>query len=434
MPPSSMHTYSKAIENIMVPLISHEVGQFQVSPDFKDIPKFTGVTRARNYEIFRERLKQANMLDQSDDFVKASGKLAVICYREDIEAALRTPDFAGFQLLDIQDFPGQGTALVGILNDFMESKGLITAEEWSQFCCEVVPLLKMGKYTWTNSEHFTGNIEIANYGKEDLKNAEVKWIVLNEKGKTIAEGKLIRPVITRGALDKTGEISFSLTEFRKAEKLQIIISIEGTKYKNRYDIWVYPDSIDTSIPTGVLVSDRLDQKTIKHLENGGKAIIIPDHKKLTHCIKGAFQTDFWCYPMFARNAIKAGKEPAPGSLGFICDPLSPLFEYFPTEFHSNWQWWHLVKNCKPIILDDTPAEYKPLVQTIDNFERNHKLGMIFETKYGKGRALICAIDLLNLQDKPEARQLYYSILKYVGSGDFAPDKELDKVYLKQILP
>ena len=61
-----------------------------------------------NYEIFRERLRAANMLDQAGDFVKASGKLAVICYREDIEAALRTPDFAGFQLLDIQDFSRAG--------------------------------------------------------------------------------------------------------------------------------------------------------------------------------------------------------------------------------------------------------------------------------------------------------------------------------------
>jgi hypothetical protein len=434
LPPSTLIDYSRSIAAVPAPVIGHETGQFQVSPDFNEIQKFKGVTRARNYEIFREGLKQANMLDQADDFVKASGKLAVICYREDIEAALRTPDFGGFQLLDIQDFPGQGTALVGILNDFMESKGLITPEEWSQFCSEVVPLLKMKKYTWTNSEHFTGNIEIAHYGREDLKNADVKWIVLNEKGKTIAEGKLIRPVITRGALDKIGEISFSLTEIRKAQKLKIIISIEGTKYKNGYDIWVYPDSIDTSIPTGVLVSDKLDQKTIKHLENGGKAILIPDHKKLKHCIQGAFQTDFWCYPMFARNAIKAGKEPAPGSLGFICDPHSPLFEHFPTEFHSNWQWWQLVKNCKPIILDETPADYKPLVQTIDNFGRNHKLGMIFETKYGKGSALICAIDLLNLQDKPEARQLYYSILRYVNSDKFSPQNEISLDILKKIIP
>jgi len=433
-PPSTLVDYSGSIEEINAPVIGHETGQFQVSPDFNDIPKFTGVTRARNFEIFRERLKKANMLDHADDFVQASGKLAVICYREDIEAALRTPDFAGFQLLDIQDFPGQGTALVGILSDFMESKGLITPEKWSQFCCEVVPLLKMSKYTWTSDEEFRGNIAVAHYGKEDFNDAEVSWKLINEKGESLTEGAFTEVDITRGGVAEIGDISFALNTIEKAEKLNLVISLEGTKYRNEYDIWVYPRSVDTSIPEGILVSDKLDSKTRKHLQNGGKAIIIPEHDKLTHCIQGAFQTDFWCYPMFARAAVNRGIEPAPGSLGFICDPDSPLLESFPTGFHSNWQWWQLVKNCKPIILDDTPADYKPLIQTIDNFARNHKLGMIFETRYGKGSVLICAIDLLNLQEKPEARQLYYSILNYVKSDDFSPKEELEKDFLHKIIP
>ena len=434
LPPSTAHNYNIALEMHNEPLISHEVGQYQVSPDFSDVAKFTGVTRAGNFEIFRERLNHANMLDQANDFVKASGKLAVICYREEIEAALRTKDMTGFQLLDIQDYPGQGTALVGILNDFMESKGLVTPENWSQFCCEVVPLLKMGKYTWTNDEQFSGNIEIAHYGKEDFKDAAVIWKIENSHETLLAEGTFQKESIARGGLTDVGRISFSLEKIENAEKLKLTIEIGGTKYRNEYDIWVYPKSTDTTVPEGILVSDRLDSKTTRHLENGGKAILFPDHEKLKHCINGAFQTDFWCYPMFKRGALRRGMEPAPGSLGFICDPDSPLFEHFPTEFHSNWQWWHLVKNCKPVILDETPADYKPLVQTIDNFDRNHKLGMIFETKYGKGSALICAIDLLNLQDKPEARQFYYSILCYVNSGKFSPQKEISKEILKEIIP
>jgi len=433
-PPSTRVDYSNSIEELNVPVIGHETGQFQVSPDFEDIPKFTGVTQARNYEIFRKRLEEANMLDQAGDFVQASGKLAVICYREDIEAALRTADFGGFQLLDIQDFPGQGTALVGILNNFMEPKGLVTPEKWRQFCCEVVPLLKMSKYTWTNDEVFQGEIAIAHYGKEDFKEVKVSWKVIDGKGSPV-DGGVFKPLnIVRGGVAEIGEISIALNPVEEAEKLKISIALEGTGYKNEYDIWVYPETVDTRVPEGILVSEWLDAETKKHLQKGGKAIIIPDHDKLTHCIKGAFQTDFWCYPMFAKGAIKRGIEPAPGSLGFICDPDSPLLEHFPTEFHSNWQWWHLVKNCKPIILDDTPTEYRPLVQTIDNFHRNHKLGMIFETKYGKGSLLVCAIDLLNLQDKPEARQLYYSILNYVESEDFSPDVELAEGVLTKVFP
>ena len=434
LPPSTMVDFSASIEHVQAPVIGHETGQFQVSPDFDDIPKFTGVTRARNYEIFRERFHQADVLDQADDFVLASGKLAVICYREDIEAALRTPDFAGFQLLDVQDFPGQGTALVGILNAFMEPKGITTPEEWSQFCSEVVPLLIMEKYAWTNEETFNAGIEIAHYGKDDFQDAVVSWKVENSTGKILSEGSVNKEQIERGGVADLGKISFPLNEIDKAEQLNIIIAIEGTPYQNQYDLWVYPESVDTDVPEGVLVSEKFDAETKTHLENGGKAIIIPDHEKLTHCIQGAFQTDFWCYPMFARGAIRRGIEPAPGSLGFICDPESPMLKHFPTEYHSNWQWWHLVKNCKPIILDETPANYKPSIQTIDNFARNHKLGMVFETKYGEGSALVCAIDLLNLQDKPEARQFYYSLIEYVNSGDFSPEFELTRDLLHKIIP
>ena len=112
-PPGTDKDYTREIKGVAVPVVSHEIGEYQVYPDYREIDKYTGVVRARNFEIFRDRLKQNGMLDQADDFFRASGALAVLCYREDIEAALRTRGFGGFQLLDLQDFSGQGTALVG---------------------------------------------------------------------------------------------------------------------------------------------------------------------------------------------------------------------------------------------------------------------------------------------------------------------------------
>ncbi len=101
------------------------------------------------------------MLDQADDFLLASGKLQTLCYKEDIESALRTDGFGGFQLLDLHDFPGQGTALVGVLDAFWESKGYVTAEEYHRFSCQTVPLARMTKRIWTNDESFSADIEIA---------------------------------------------------------------------------------------------------------------------------------------------------------------------------------------------------------------------------------------------------------------------------------
>ncbi|HAK97307.1 MAG TPA: hypothetical protein DCM87_20535 [Planctomycetes bacterium] len=163
-------------------------------------------------------------------------------------------------------------------------------------------------------------------------------------------------------------------------------------------------------------------------------MLFPRHDELTHCVKGAFQTDFWCWPMFAKGAIDRGLEPAPGTQGFLCDPAHPALAQFPTEFHSNWQWWRLVKNARPIILDETPAVYRPIIHVIDNFARNHKLGLLFETRVGPGALLVCASDLPALQDHPEARQLMHSLVRYVDSPAFAPTFELDAGLLKKLLP
>lgn len=433
MPPSTMIDYDRSIAGLPVPVVGHETGQFQVSPDFTEIPKYTGVLKARNYEIFRDRLKAKNMLDQADDFVKASGALSVICYREDIEAALRTKWFGGFQLLDLHDFSGQGTAPVGILNVFMESKGLIKPVEWREFCCEVVPLLKMKKYTWTKSETFTGAIELSHFGPADYRECIIDWKVSNSKGKTIFSGSTDPQNIQQGSLSMIDMFSFPLHDVDTPRKLTIELSLRGTKYRNHYSIWVYETKIDNTVPPGIMVTDSFDDNIEEYLEKGGKVIFIPGKDKLVNSVKGAFQTDFWCFPMFRRAALKNNVEVAPGTLGILCDPDNPALKEFPTEFHSNWQWWQLVKNSNPVILDETSADYRPIVQVIDNFWRNHKLGILFETKVGKGKLLVCTVDLLNNQDKPEVRQFLHSLIKYADSSKFSPGDDLGIDFLKNVL-
>jgi len=436
LPPSTRVDFSKSIEGQPVPMIGHETGQFQVYPDFRDIPKFTGVTRARNYEIFRERLVAAGMLDQAQDFVRASGALSAICYREDIEAALRTPGFGGFQLLDIMDFPGQGTALVGMLNVFMESKGIIEPEKWRQFCSETVPLLRMEKYTWTSDETFTGKVQVAHFGPDDFKDRLFTVTVTNDKGAKLAEASLPPSTIKAGGLSDIGDYSLPLSTggITSPQKLTLTVEIKGTSYSNSYPIWVYPTKVDHRIPEGVMISRSFaDVKTRQHLAEGGKVLLLPEMGELPQSIEGGFQTEFWS-PMFGEAARKRGTKVPPGTLGILCDPKSPALAAFPTEFHSNWQWWQLVKNSRPLILDETPPGYRPIVQVIDNFVRNHKLGLIAETKVGKGAMLICAIDLPALQDQPEARQMLHSLLYYLGSKDFNPQAEIDIRLLEKLLP
>lgn len=431
--PSTMKDYSAAIRDITVPVVSHEIGQYQVSPNYKEIEKYTGVVYPRNFEIFRDRLSAKGMLDEADAFFKASGALSVICYREDIEAALRTPKFGGFQLLDLQDFPGQGTALVGILDAFMDSKGLIQPEEWRQFCSSTVPLLLIPKYTWRADETIEATIKAAHYGAADLKDAKPAWQLLDQSGKMVLEGKLDTLNIPQGTLTEIGTIKIPLKDCNVPQKMTIKISLNGTEFTNKYPIWVYSSSVDIAFPENITVSRVWDEETQNKIQSGKPVLLIPELKNLPGSIEGFFASDFWCYPMFRSISEGAKKPIAPGTLGILCDPQHPALAAFPTESHSNWQWWNLVMNSRSVILDDTPKNFRPIIQVIDNFERNHKLGLLFEGKIGKGNLLMCSMDLLGNLNQPECRQMLYSLLQYMQSGSFNPKTELPAEFISKIV-
>lgn len=415
--PNSVMNFDEALEKSAVPVIGHETGQFQTYPNYNEMKKYTGALAPWNFEIFRERLEKAGMLEQADDFFKASGAWSVELYRADIEMNLRSKRMAGFQLLDLQDYPGQGSAYVGILDAFMDSKGLIEPKKWREFCSEVVPLLTTEKFCWTGGETFIGNIEIANYSKGSLDGKNVTW-ELKEGNTTLGKGKMnLSPGL--GLLD-AGVIRITLPEIEKACKAELLLKIAGTPYQNRYSLWIYPEN-KTLNTDGIIVARKLTEDVLSVLKQGGKVLLMPHKVECADVtVGGLFQTDYWNYRMFKSICDRIKKPASPGTLGLLINPEHPLFENFPTEYHTNWQWYPVVKQSYPFILDKMPSDYKPIVQVIDNIERNHKLGLVFELNVEGGKLLICMADMDAIGDKPEARQFYRSMVEYLKSNAFAP--------------
>lgn len=430
--PNSEMDFSSANVLCDVPIISHETGQFQVYPNYEEIKKYTGVLKPRNFEIFKKRLEEAGMINLAYDFMMASGKWSALLYRADIEMNLRTPEWGGFQLLDLQDYPGQGSAYVGILDAFMESKGLIAPEEWRHFCSEVVPLFCTEKFCWTNDEALTGEVEIANYSESDLNSKQLSWTLTDSKQQVLDKGVLPLQV-KQGELAKVGTLKPAIAPVRKAEKVTLALSIDGTPYRNDYSLWIYPAADKEVAPSeDICVTDDLDAH-LKYLTEGGKVLWFPSkdkHKDQT--VGGLFQTDYWNYRMFRTICENLDRPVSPGTLGILTDPGHPALADFPTEFHTNWQWFPIIKQSYPMILDRLSDDYRPIVQVIDNVERNHKLGLLFEFKVGNGKLLVCMSDLKAVQDKPEARQFYRSILEYMESSAFAPSYSLSAKDLQDL--
>lgn len=430
--PNSILNFDKAVSLCPVPIISHETGQFQIYPNYKEMEKYTGVLKPRNFEIFKNRIEKAGMLNQTDKFFEASGKWSTLLYKADIEMDLRTRGFGGFQLLDLQDYPGQGSAFVGILDAFMDSKGLITPEEWREFCSEVVPLFSIPKFCYSNDEVLKGEVLIANYSKYLFENNIIKWTLSDESSETVDQGDFSFST-NKSGLFTIGEIKSNLSSITRASKLLLTLSVKDTKYRNSYSIWVYPSEIEFEAPDEVLISRKLNKETKDVLAQGGKVLWFPDHKEYEEVtVGGLFQTDYWNYRMFKTISERLNKPVSPGTLGLLTDPEHPVFNDFPTDFHTNWQWFSMIKHSRPFILDKAPNNYIPIIQVIDNIERNHKLGFLFEFNIDGGKLLVCMSNLPEIIDYPEARQLYYSILSYVISDNFKPKNKLSYDNLKNL--
>lgn len=444
--------YGKSLEDINIPVASHELGQWISYPDFDVIKKFKGYMKAGNYEIFRESARKKGILAKNKDFAFASGKYQLNCYKEEIEANLRTPKMYGFQLLDLHDYLGQGTALVGILDAFWEEKGYATAREFRRFNSETVPLARIYKRTFKADEKFEVDVEIAHFGEKPLENAEPYWKILDEKnvvrangefpkqniniGKNIAFGKVnadLKKLIgdlgiyterPRNA-EEASVLSSFMYQYGKARQLKLVIGIKNTEFENDWNFWVYPSKGESKELKNITITHSWDEAEAK-LKTGAKVLYMPRKADLD-----------WNSPPLDTVPVFWNRLMNPAwsrMLGLWIDAKHPALSDFPTENFNDWQWTEIVKNARAINLDKLPKNLQPIVQPIDDWNRNYKLGMIFEVKIGSGKLLVSSADLENdLDERIVARQLRKSILDYMSSAKFNPRTSVTPENFRQIL-
>ena len=414
-----------------IPVISHEIGQYETYPDFNEIKKYTGPLKAKNFETFKQKLEDKGLGDLAARYFKCSGKLAVACYKEELEAAFRSRKLGGFQLLDLQDFSGQGTALVGVLDAFMDSKGLISPEEWRSFCSDSVLMARFNKYNYVAEENFDAHIELCYYKNIPLHSFKLLW-ELRDSNTVYENGESYVSNIGNENYIDICDISIKVPNVIVMKKLILSLQIDGVDIKKTYNLWVYPKNISLE-KTGLNIVDTLSERVIELLEKGEKVLLFPKLDTLRNSIEGFYCADFWCYPMFRSISESMNKEVPVGTIGLLIDNSHPIFNDFPCEEYSTYQWWNIVSNSRSIILDDTQKDFRPIVQTIDNFERNHKLGLMFECNVLNGKLLVCACDFEKIVNEFEGRQLLFSIFNYVKSKDFNPSTGISISELKKIL-
>ncbi len=408
------------------PIVSHEIGQWCVYPNLKEIEKYDGILKAKNFEIFKRSLEAHNMGHLEDSFLLASGKLQALCYKADIEAALRTSGFGGFQLLDLHDFPGQGTALIGVLDPFWDEKGYISPKEFSRFCNETVPLARLEKRVFLSEEIIFAKIELAHFGENELHSITPVWRIIDKQGKDIQKGELATTDIHWGNGIELGEIATSVSTLKP---LHLTLEVEVAGNLNSWDIWVYPKE-RSILAEDIFVVQSLNKEALSVLKEGGSVLLSVEKGTVSPEYGGdigiGFSSIFW------NTAWTGGQKPH--TLGILCNPEHPALREFPTEYYSNWQWWDAMSHSNAIILESFSGNVEPIVRVIDDWVTNRSLALIFEGRVGKGKLIISGIDLVNnMKVRPEADQLLYSLKRYMLSEEFTPATSLEVSQLQQMI-
>jgi len=461
--------YGASLSDVNIPVISHEVGQWVAYPDFDIIKKFTGYMRPGNYEIFRDSLKEHRLLEKNKSFAQASGRFQLECYKEEIEANLRTPGLGGFQLLDLHDYLGQGTALVGLLDAFWEPKGYATAEEFKDFCNTTVPLARLRQRVFTTADPFDVDVEIAHFGAKPLENVKGVWRIVG--GDFERQGDWDATTIPIGKNIPLGKISVELSKLPPLREYQLIVSVGPTSFfgpvdkkvipgpgvvrgqtyfENKWNFWLYP-AVNTVAETqaatttetrlshhavdcppsrqDLLITNSWDEAEAR-LATGGKVLFSPRNTDLD-----------WTSPPLDTVPVFWNRLMGPGwgrMLGLWIDrppgeSKSLALGSFPTGSAFDWQWAQLMPTTRAINLDRLPEELEPVVWAIDDWNRNYKLGVVFECAVGNGRLLVSAVDITKTStSNPVLYQLRSALVNYARTDCFQPNVSVSREAMRSL--
>lgn len=408
----SVETSNEMIPTL--PVVSHEIGQYYIYPDYDEKAQYTGAIQPLYLDFYKEKAMNNHMLAFAKDFFKASGMLAVSCYKAELESAIATENLSGFQLLDLQDFPGQGVASVGVLNSLMQSKGLITPMKWRGFCDKTVLLARFEKFVYQAGEAIKGTILVSNIDPK-LVNGEVSYVFSKHDG-TLESGK---QVFEQGSkrISLVGEIEFDTSCIKEPTNICFTIRLDNTLIENTYEFFVFPEvAINitkekiTYLDNEIMIAQTKEQ-VIEFSKQHKKILYIPLQKE---SLNATYCTDFWCYSMFS-SISKSMNKPLPiGTLGLLVDDEHDSLRGFETKSYTTPQWYSIIEHSHCENLTETLIE--PIVWMIDNPERCQKFGILFEEEINKEKILVCTCRLWEAAQTAEVLQFAKGLCEYIING------------------
>jgi hypothetical protein len=416
--------YSPSLTGARLPVISHELGQWCSYPDFdKEIEKFKGYMIPGNFMQFRENCRDNGLLEKVPEMAYASGRNQLRLFKEDVEATLRTKEIEGFELLDLHDYLGQGSALVGLLDAFWEEKGYAKPEEFRQFCNETVLLARFESYVYKNTDvAISVPIEVYHYGNAPINNAVVKWSVVDCDNDELLIGGELYGDIAIGGNTKLGNVELDFSRLDISDNRKLMFRLELMDKANQWELYVYSMStLEYDLKNTDVIYTKSWDEAKDGLKSGRTVIYTPYLSDLGYeCPSLSMKNVFWnglMGPTWARN------------LGLIVNNKCDIFKNFPTDSTGGWQWEDILNHARGFYLPGV----EPVVRVIDDWNRNLPLSLITMANVDKGRLILVSADLEGEFDKrPVAYSLKKELVKYALSGSWNTVGEVQSLTFGQI--
>lgn len=457
--PDTTATWSARVAGGRVPVIAHEHTQMDMYVRLAEEAKFTGIMAPSWIEQARQGLAAKGLLDQADRFVEASAALQVRCLKELFERMRRTPEMSGVQMLNLTDFPGQASALNGVLDVFWEEKGAISAADFRRFNDETVVLCACPRRTFPGGGWLEARLLVSHAGSCALQGI-LDWALL-DGAENLASGQAEARVMPGCAAWPLTEIAVRVPDDRPRAltlRCQLRTADRGQVAENEWSFWTFPTDRVTDVPgtvtarpslgwlsdyypfiavdqarfldgarppspplDGVILSDALHARYVDAMINGATLVYLAENDELADGMRSRFESLFWSFLWFPDQPNQ--------TMGLLIDD-HPLLASIPHDAHADWQWYHLVDDATAIGMDALPGNLLPVVAGIDNWNRAKRLGYLFEARVGRGRFIMTTLKLLEeYPRRPEGVHLFDALLRYVHTPAFAPTAELTLAHL-----
>lgn len=401
------------------PCLIHEAGIFDTYLNLDLEKRYEGTRIGPElYNAVRRYVDEMGMLDMAPTYYRNSCRWMKNLMKFALEKARRCPDIAGYDFLGAIDCHWHRSGYAtGVMNEFYELKPGFTEQELRQFNGESIIVSDAGhERSIFVKDAVKVKLFASLYGGEKLEKGILLWSFEDDNNRVRLSGSREIRDIEAGRLAGLGEVTVGLEQVSGiGEHMKLKVSLIGGIYNisNEWDYWVFnaPKDPDKS---QIKITDRISFQDLTDMENGARILLLGS---------GPFRGLPITYQITPGGRVN-------GNCATVIHD-HPMMRDFPHEGFCDWQFAPMFKDGGAVVFNELDIGFRPIVEIVSTYKMIRKQAGIFELAIGRGGMLVCTMNVSG--DDPASKALYGCMVKYLASGEFAPQVKVTSAQMLKIM-